>query len=389
MARDLRRDPLALPAPIGDILIVDDDPESLRILSEILKKAGHQIRTAASGELALEAAGSKAPDLILLDVVMPVLDGFEVCRRLKDDAATANVSVIFVSGLIENAEQRKGFACGAVDYITKPFDPTIVRARVQIHVAHALTRGALSQQNAALEDRVSTRTTQLQDALSRVHAVSRETIFRLAKAAEFRDDDTGSHIVRMSRYAALIATSLGLAQNVVDEILYAAPLHDIGKIGIPDGVLLKPGKLDEAEWSVMRGHPHMGARILADSNLDVLKLGEVIAHTHHERWDGGGYPQGLAGEDIPIAGRIVAVADVFDALTSRRPYKEPFSVERAFEIIREERGSHFDPTIVDAFLAVDTDVLAVYGRSTSQQLAELLALDNGNGSDAIFPALDN
>ena len=340
------------------ILIVDDTPENLDVLGELLANTG-QIFVALDGYRALELASASPPDLILLDVMMPGMDGYEVCRRLHADAATAKIPVVFVTTQGAANEEMRGFKVGAVDYIHKPFNPALVRRRVETQLQLKAARDAVENQNVLLEGLVDERTAELRAALDTIRANSLETIVRLSRAAEFKDDDTGAHVLRMSRYSALIGRELGMSPAEADDLLHAAPMHDIGKIGIPDRILLKPGKLDADEWVVMRRHAEMGAEILSGSDSAVIQLGEQIASSHHEKWDGSGYPSGLRGEEIPLAGRIVAVADVFDALTSRRPYKEPFTVERSLSILREGRGTHFDPTVLDAFFGALDEILLI------------------------------
>jgi putative two-component system response regulator len=343
------------------ILIVDDTPENIRILAGLL--SDYPLSVATDGEQALEVAASiHRPDLILLDVMMPGLDGFEVCRRLKADPDTRDVPVIFITTQMDAEHEMKGFEVGGVDYIAKPFNPLVVRARVDTHISLLTARRDLARQNAVLEVRVAERTAQLREALAKVKDASLETTVRLARAAEYKDDDTGFHVLRMSHYAAAVARRLGLSAEDVETILHASPMHDVGKIGIPDRILLKPGKLDPDEWEIMRRHSEMGARILSGSESPMIRLAETIAWTHHEKWDGSGYPRGFKGEEIPLEGRIVAIADVFDALTTRRPYKEPFTLEKSNGILREGAGWHFDPAVVEAFFAVQDEIHAIKGR---------------------------
>ncbi|MCP4600319.1 MAG: two-component system response regulator [Proteobacteria bacterium] len=334
------------------VLIVDDVPENTDMLAAILS-VDYRTKVAFNGEKTIEMAHSDdPPDLILLDVVMPGMDGLEVCRRLKRDDKTKNIPVIFVSGNEEKTDEANGFEAGGVDYITKPVSIPIVTARVKTHLA-------IHDQNKTLEDKVAERTAQLEEAFNRLKTASIDSILRLSKAAEYKDDDTGVHVVRMSKYAAAVASQLALDGDFVETLLWAAPMHDIGKIGIPDRVLLKPGKLNNEEWAIMQRHCEMGSNILEGSDSDIIQLAETVARTHHEKWDGSGYPQKLKGENIPIEGRITAIADVFDALTSRRPYKEPFSVEKSFEILKEGKAKHFDPAVVDAFFEVESEILSI------------------------------
>nr|WP_319494057.1 two-component system response regulator [uncultured Desulfobacter sp.] len=334
------------------ILIVEDSPENIDVLAGILKK-DYRLKIATNGEKALNImAQPEFPDLILLDIQMPGMDGYEVCRTLKQNPATRKIPVIFVTALSSVQDEETGFAAGGVDYIIKPVSPSIVRQRVKTHMA-------LYDQNRILEEKVTQRTRQLENAFLRIKDGSLETIHILSKAAEYRDEDTGSHIYRMSNYSAAIADQMGLPENVVESILYAAPMHDVGKIGIPDSILLKPGGLTDDEFAVMKQHTLIGARILENSKTEFIRLGEIIALTHHEWWNGKGYPRGLKGKEIPLVGRIIAVADVFDALTTKRPYKDAFPLDVSFQIIAESRGIQFDPEVVDAFFLIKSEILKI------------------------------
>ena len=336
------------------ILLVDDEPNNLQLLGQILQDQ-YQLSFAKDGAKALDVAWKVKPDIILLDIMMPEMDGYETCRRLKADPETSKIPVIFVTAMGEMEDERRGFEVGGVDYITKPVSAPIVLARVSIHLA-------LYDQNRILEEIVQQRTKQLRQAFQKLETYSLDSIYRLTRAAEYKDEDTGAHIQRMSHYSAVVARQMGLSENVTNNILYGAPMHDVGKIGIPDRILLKPGKLDADEWDIMRQHTTFGGKILEGSKAGYLKLGEVIALTHHEKWDGSGYPNGLKGKEIPKVGQIVAIADVFDALTTKRPYKEAFSLEKSYTIIRESSGSHFNPVVMDAFFAVEDEILAIKDR---------------------------
>jgi len=330
------------------ILIADDNPLNLRVLAGIIEPR-YGVQLASSGTEALAAAlGVPRPDLVLLDVNMPGMDGFETCRRLKADPRTRAVPVIFVTALGEVEDEQKGFEAGAVDYLLKPVRAPIVLARVA-------TQLALADQNRALEQKVNERTAELN--LTRL-----EIIRRLGRAAEYKDNETGLHVLRMSGYARAIALAAGHGEQFSEMVLAAAPMHDIGKIGIPDRILLKPGKLDDEEWKIMRRHPQIGAGIIGRHPSPLLEMARLVALTHHEKWDGSGYPRGSSGADIPIEGRIVAIADVFDALTTERPYKKAWPVDQALELIRRERGRHFDPELVEAFF----DALPEIGRIQEQ-----------------------
>lgn len=350
-------------APLpATILIVDDEPFNINVLMESLK-ADYRLVAARNGEQALSrVAGETRPDLILLDVMMPGMDGHEVCRRLKADPVTAGIPVVFVTAMTDEQDETRGFELGAVDYISKPISPPIVRARVRTQLALARANQALANQNLHLERLVQERTHDLQ-------VTQDVTIMALATLAETRDNETGNHIRRTQHYVKALAEVLREHPDFADalndrtiELLYkSAPLHDIGKVGIPDGVLLKPDRLTTAEMDIMKHHPRYGRDAilvaeqgLGDQESSFLRFAREIAYTHHERWDGNGYPEGLAGDAIPLSGRLMAVADVYDALISRRVYKPPFSHQKAVQIITDSSGAHFDPRIVTAFLQIES-----------------------------------
>lgn len=317
------------------VLIVDDIPENIDILIEPLKDL-YTIRAARNGVDALAIAGSDAPpDLILLDVMMPEMDGYEVCRTLKANVRTRRIPVVFVTALNEIEDEKTGFEVGGVDYITKPIKPEIVRARVRTHLA-------LYDINRTLEEKVQERTLELNE-------TRLEIIHRLGIAAEYKDNETGQHIMRMSQYCQQIGQEYGLKKEELQLLKNAAPMHDVGKIGVPDRILQKPGKLDAEEWEIMKTHTTIGGVIIGDHPSTLLKTARIIALSHHEKWDGSGYPLGLSGNDIPLFGRIVALADVFDALTSERPYKRAWKIEDAIAEIKKGSGTHFDPDLVTAF----------------------------------------
>jgi putative two-component system response regulator len=326
------------------ILVVDDVPENIDILKGILQSR-YKIKVALNGEKALAIVATSPPDLILLDIMMPGMDGYEVCRRIKNETATRNIPIIFVTAKNEKTDEVEGLELGAVDYLRKPVVPVLVIARVKTHLA-------LYDQNRALEEKVRQRTAELE-------STRLEIIRRLGRASEFKDNETGLHVIRMSYYSAHIARKAGMAEDEVEMILNASPMHDVGKIGIPDNIILKPGKLDDDEWQIMRSHPQIGADIIGEHPVGILRLAREIALSHHEKWDGRGYPAGLAGENIPYSGRIVAIADVFDALTTERPYKKAWPIEKALNVIQEEKGHHFDPDLVDVFLGCIDDLLKV------------------------------
>jgi len=327
------------------VLVVDDTAENLDLLSEILG-GEYRVRVATNGEKALRIIYSdEPPDLILLDIMMPGLSGYDVCRRLKANPDRRRIPVIFVTAMTSVDDERLGLELGAVDYITKPFSPPIVMARVRTHLA-------LYDQTRELERMVVQRTEEL--------CITRQQIiFCLGRAAEFKDNETGNHVIRMAHYARLIAEAHGMGKEAIDKIFFAAPMHDVGKIGIPDAILLKPGKLDAGEWALMETHPTMGAEIIGPHDNSLLESARIIALTHHERWDGRGYPRRLTGEEIPIEGRIVAIADVFDALISVRSYKPAYSVEESLKIMETEDGRQFDPELMKAFRKALPDILRI------------------------------
>jgi putative two-component system response regulator len=328
-------------------LVVDDAPESIDVLRGVLG-GDYQLKAAINGATALEIAESTSPDLILLDVMMPEMDGYEVCRRLKGDAKTAQIPVIFVTTLSDAPSEERGLQLGAVDYVSKPYVPSLVRSRVKTHVA-------LHRQQLTLEALVEARTAELV-------ATRLEVIRRLGRAAEYRDNETGMHVLRMSHISRLIALGVGLDEARAELILQASPMHDVGKIGVPDRILLKPGKLDADEWETMKRHTVIGAEIIGDHPSELMKTAKTVALHHHERWDGNGYPTGLRGAEIPEAARIVAIADVFDALLSVRPYKQAWSLEDTTQKIKSEQGKHFDPRVVDALFRVLPECLALRER---------------------------
>lgn len=317
------------------ILIVDDEPLNLKVLKQVLQDQ-YRLSFAKNGMDALALIQQEKPSLILLDVMMPGMTGFEVCRQLKQDVATKHIPVIFVTALAEEADESEGFAAGGVDYINKPISPALVRARVKTHLSLIHI-----------------------DELKRTHL---ELVQRLGRAAEYKDNETGMHVMRMSHVSGRIALQLGMDEYYAEQLIHAAPMHDIGKIGIPDRVLLKPGKLDDEEMALMRKHPEMGAKILSHSSSPLIRLAHSVALYHHEKWDGSGYPFGLSGEAIPLEARIVAVADVFDALLNKRPYKEAWPVDKAVAEIEAHRGKHFDPAVVDALLQCLPDLVEINNR---------------------------
>ncbi|ACL04595.1 HD domain-containing phosphohydrolase [Desulfatibacillum aliphaticivorans] len=341
------------------VLAVDDEERNLRLMEAMLLPMGYEFFKAHSGEEALDIVRETPPDVVLLDIMMPGVNGFEVARRLKANEDTRIIPIIMVTALKEVDDRVKALDAGADDFLTKPVDKLELKARVANSLKIKAYNDHMRSYQKDLETEIAKRTRELELAYERVKDASLDTIHRLSRAAEYKDEHTGDHIQRMSQYSVAIAKEIGLGQKILESILYAAPMHDIGKIGIPDRILLKPRRLEPEEWEIMKRHTVIGAQILQGSDVGFIKLAEVIAMTHHERWDGAGYPNGLCERQIPLVGRISAVADVFDALTSRRPYKEPISVEDSFAIIAEGRSLRFDPVVVDAFFSAKPEILAI------------------------------
>jgi putative two-component system response regulator len=335
------------------ILVVDDTPDNLDLMGDLLMD-DYRVKVANSGKKALEIIQSASPpDLVLLDIMMPEMDGYEVCTILKSSEETKNIPVIFLTAKTNTIDEQKGFEIGAVDYITKPISPAIVMARVKTHLD-------LHYKNVYLEKLVTQRTRE-------IAAIQDVTIHAMASLAETRDNETGNHIRRTQNYVKLLAQHLQFHPNythflnmdgVIETLFKSAPLHDIGKVGIPDAILLKPGRFEPSEFEIMKSHPELGQNTIlqAESELGIdvpfLQYAKEIAYGHHEKWDGSGYPQGLSGEDIPISARLMAVADVYDALISRRVYKEGMPHEQAVQIILDGKGTHFDPHIIEAFVVL-------------------------------------
>jgi putative two-component system response regulator len=376
----------AKPAKKPRVMAVDDELLNLKTIEAILKKQGYEVILCKDGEECLAKVNENPPDLILLDIMMPGMDGFQVCSALKSNEKFALVPVVMVTALSEVNDKVKALEVGADDFLSKPVDRNELQARVRSLLKVKAYNDHLVNYRQELEAEVQRRTLEIQETnkmLAKAHeklrGASLETIFRLSRAAEFKDEDTGAHIISMSRISARLAAKMGLSDQTVESILYASPMHDIGKIGIPDRILLKNGPLTDEEWSVMRLHTVYGGKILENSDIGFLRLGEVIATTHHEKFDGSGYPKGLAANKIPLAGRIVAVADVFDALMSRRPYKPAFSPEQAIDIIKEGRGRHFDPDVVDVFLDDTVEIQRIFNASQQEHQNEVAeALKTGH-----------
>jgi putative two-component system response regulator len=343
----------------ASVLIVDDAPENLRLLAEILKRGGLVPRPVTSGRLAMQAAVADPPDLVLLDVRMPEMSGLDLCRWFKQDERLRSIPVIFISGLQSADDKVEAFRVGGVDYVSKPFQDQEVLARVKTHLRLRRLQVELASYTLELEQRIAQQ-------VAALTASQLATIFALAKLAEARDDDTGQHIERVQTFARVLAEQMRemglqaaeLSTAFIDHLYQTASLHDIGKVGTPDAILLKPGKLSPEEFAEMKKHSVLGANTLAavlkrHPDNQFLRMGVDVARSHHEKWDGRGYPDGLRGAAIPLAARIVALADFYDALTSERPYRPAFSHEDTSRMIQEGTGSHFDPDVVVSFNALD------------------------------------
>ena len=357
------------------ILVVDDTPDNLTLMSSLLKDQ-YKVKAANNGEKALRIAqGENPPDLILLDIMMPEMDGYQVLEQLKRNALTRDIPVIFLTAKSEVEDERRGLELGAVDYITKPISPPIVLARVKTHLSLKAAADFLRDKAKFLEGEVAKRTQE-------IRAIQDVTILAMASLAETRDSDTGNHIRRTQYYVKALAMHLKthprfssfLTDANIELLFKSAPLHDIGKVGIADRILLKPEHFSQQEFEIMKSHTTIGfnAILHAEQSLGIdvqfLSMAKVIALSHQEKWDGSGYPQGLAGDDIPIPARLMAVADVFDALVSRRVYKDSITHEKAVQIIAEGKGTHFDPDIVDAFVGIHEEF-----RRIAQRFADVPA----------------
>ncbi len=361
------------------VLLVDDSPDNLVLMNDLLKDL-YKVKVANSGEKALRIATTgQPPDVVLLDVMMPEMDGYEVCRRLKANPATRNVPIIFLTAKSEVEDEKLGLDLGAVDYITKPISPPITLARVRNHLMLKEHADFLRDQNEFLEQEVQERTRE-------VVAIQDVTILAMASMAETRDPETGNHIRRTQFYVKALAERLKehprfsavLTDSYIKLLFKSAPLHDIGKVGIPDRILLKPGRFEPYEFEIMKTHTTLGRAAIehAERSLGTpmafLSIAKEIAYSHQEKWDGSGYPEGLAGEAIPVSARLMAVADVYDALISRRVYKEGMPHEKAVQMIVEGKGKHFDPDMVDAFIGLQEEFRAIAARfhDTDHDMAE-------------------
>lgn len=338
-----------------EILVVDDTTANVKLLTEILSEQGYQVRVAINGEMALQSIAVKIPDLLLLDIKMPGMDGFEVCKQLRSDTKTHSVPIIFISAMKETEDKLNAFRAGGQDYITKPFANEEVIARVKTHLE-------LHDYQQHLEKRVKHAIHEIQELNTELEETQEELIAMLGATLEERSYEAGQHVVRVAEYAFLLAKLYGVDHETCELIRKAAPMHDIGKVAIPDSILNKPGLLTPEERAVIQTHAQKGYEILKGSKRSILQMAAVIAHAHHEKWDGTGYPQGLKGEDIHVAGRICAVADVFDALSNERVYKPAWPLEKILDLFKQERGKSFEPKLIDLFLDHLDEFLAIRDR---------------------------
>ncbi|MCB9639893.1 MAG: response regulator [Myxococcales bacterium] len=370
------------------VMIIDDTPANLGLLEEVLSKQGYRVVAFPTGKHALKAAQKRIPDLILLDIMMPEESGFEVCQKLKADSKLCEIPVIFISALDDTNNKVKALSRGGVDYITKPFQEDEVLARVKTHLSLRRMQQELERHNNYLEELVQEKVKEISDS-------QLATILAVSKLAEYRDEETGLHIERTRIFCKLLAQELQknedfsqiITHQYIENIYQAAPLHDIGKVGVPDHILLKPGKLTSDEFTVMKSHVTIGASTLQKIFLqyphnNFIKMGIELTRSHHEKWDGSGYPDGIKGEDIPLSARIMALADVYDALRSKRIYKDAFSHQKSMDIITEGRGKHFDPAIVDAFLALEEQFDQI-----RNQMEDNFMIPDLKNTDTQIPAL--
>lgn len=347
------------------VLVVDDDAEFRFLHSELLKSFGYHVDIASDGVEALALMSPKV-DLVVMDAAMPNMDGFEVARLVRGDPLVADIPIVMVTGLVGREDRLRAFDLGINDFINKPVDPNELRLRARWLVSLKVAQDEIKAHGRKLEETVEIRTRELRQALAEVHAARlkthqahMDTIHRLTLAGEYKDRDTADHVERIGRFSQVVARWMRLPQETVETIRHAAPMHDVGKLGIPDRILLKPGPLDDEEWAVMRSHTTIGAQILADSNSEVIQMGERIALGHHERWDGKGYPNGVAGEEIPLEARICSVVDVFDAMTVDRPYRKAVPNDEVVAMMVKDSGSHFDPDVLEVFLDAREEIESV------------------------------
>jgi len=326
------------------ILVVDDNLTNVVLLKKLLEGSGYTDVTGITDSREVKSLYEESPfDLVLLDIRMPHLDGFDVMEQLRQIDSALPPNIMVLTAQTDQETKLKALDFGSRDFLHKPFDRLEVLTRIRNMIETHLLHKKMLMQNDELEQKVTERTKEIQE-------TRLEVVRCLGRASEYKDNETGMHVIRMSKMSQVIAREAGMSEVDCELVLHASPMHDVGKIGIPDAVLLKPGKLDADEWEIMKRHAEMGVEILGDHPSPLMEMARQVAHTHHEKWDGSGYPRGLSGKDIPLVGRITALADVFDALTSERPYKEAWPVEKAVDLIKEQSGKHFDPELVEIFL---------------------------------------
>lgn len=351
------------PSPyIADILIVDDTFANLQLLANMLKGEGYKVRPASSGVMALQAIDKKLPDLILLDIKMPEMDGYEVCTALKNNSRTKDIPVLFISALSDVPDKVKAFNVGGLDYINKPFQFDEVKARVSTHLK-------LKAYQDRMEEKIAQGVREIESLNQEIINTQLEVIFMMGEICETRSHETGLHVKRVAEYSFLLANLCGCAD--AELIRHASPMHDIGKVAIPDHILNKPGKLTPNEWEIMKTHSSLGFAMLSVSQRPLLQIAATIAHEHHEKWDGTGYPRGLRGEEIHIAGRISAIADVFDALGSERCYKQGWEMDKILVYFEQEKAKHFDPALIDLFFKHFDQFIEIREKYRSSSVAHL------------------
>lgn len=347
----------------ANILVVDDDQVNRHLFTSILSEEGYQVESVERGDAALKSVKLQAPDIILLDVMMPGIDGFAVARKLKESPESESIPIIMVTSLSDQESRERGLLEGVEEFVNKPVNPNELVIRVRNLLRLKLANDILKNHNVVLEEEVQRRSNELLKSFE-------EGLYMLMRAAEYRDDETGEHVRRISYYTKVLADSIGMDSQFCETIFLASPMHDIGKIGIPDQILLKPGQFEPHEWKVMKQHTIIGAEILAGGSSPYMQMGQEIALSHHERWDGSGYPHKLSDKEIPLSARIMSVCDVYDALRSKRPYKPAFDHDKSIGIIRngDERikKSHFDPVVLEAFLSRSADFGEIYDSMSSK-----------------------
>lgn len=368
-------------------LVADDSEITRRIISGILVKEGFSVETAESGAQAIEKGLTVKPEIIILDILMPDMDGYEVCRRLRENSGTSHIPIIMITAATDKESRLKSLDYGANDFLTKPVDPAELRIRTRNLTRLKEYEDFLERHNDELDAEVRKRTAQLKNALMEATSANQalkesekatkesyiDTIHKLTMIAEYKDRDTAFHIIRVGHLSSALAVALGWPEDEVEAIFYASPMHDIGKVGIPIDILMKPDKLTQEEFALVKTHAKLGADILKGSSSEILKMAEKIARAHHERWDGGGYPMGLKGRDIPVEAAIMNIVDQYDALRSRRPYKSPFSHNATFRILTEGDGRtmpwHFDPKLIEAFKACHNKFAEIYEAYTEVEMS--------------------